>query len=466
MRQRMERKSTGLRGVSLTYAMAVFFLLNALVLNGALWLISPEGYKEVVLQHSSAVLRGEGLDDSWGIMSEALDYAQAPHATPLYAEIFFNRHIKFQYPPTALLAVSAMRDIDPDRIRTNEVYAGPWPTIDVAVSWMFMVLMALATALLLEVRLRELYPAERWWSTTVPRGIMVAAFTLTFYPVVKAFTLGQIQVWINALFAVALLAWMLGWKASSGVAIGLICLIKPHYGLFLVWAAVRGEWRFVVGCVAVGCLGLAVSLAAFGLTDHLDYLTVLLYMFQRGETFYPNQSINGLLNRLMSLRQPELYGNLEFFIERYAPFNVWIYGLTVATSLALLLAAIVRRRHDSADRVLDFCAMGLSATVASPIAWEHHYGILLPIFSVLLPSTLRDRRQLMVLIGSYVLASNFLPTTQLLAGSVLNVAQSYLLAAVLAILWLLYRQRIPERVRITTADIYQPIANQGRLPQN
>src|SRR5262249_13129216 len=66
--------------------------------------------------------------------------------------------------------------------------------------------------------------------------------------------------------------------------------------------------------------------------------------------------------------------------ERYAPFNIWIYSLTVATSLALLLAAIVPRRHDSADRLLDFCTMGLSATVASPIAWEHHCGILLPIF--------------------------------------------------------------------------------------
>src|SRR5262249_58972314 len=120
-------------------------------------------------------------------------------------------------------------------------------------------------------------------STTVPRGIIVTAFTLTFYPVVKAFTLGQIQVWINALFALALLAWMLGLKASS-------------------------------------------------------------------------------------------------------------------------------------DRVLDFCTMGLSATVASPIAWEHHYGILLPIFSVLLLSTLRDRRQFMVLIVSYVFAANFLPAAQLMSG--------------------------------------------------
>jgi hypothetical protein len=171
-------------------------------------------------------------------------------------------------------------------------------------------------------------------------------------------------------------------------------------------------------------------------------------MFQRGETFYPNQSVNGLLNRLMSIRQPELYGNLEFFIDRYAPFNIWIYGLTVASSLAILAAAIiVPRQREGGDAAFDFCIMGLSTTVASPIAWEHHYGILLPIFFALLPSTLRDGRQLTLLIGSCVLASNFLPATQLLAGSVLNVLQSYLLAAVFAVLWLLYRQRAPERMR-------------------
>ena len=461
MRQRIERESGRLHA-SLTCAMALFLLLNAFVLNGALWLFSPEGYKDTVLQHSVAVLRGDGLDDSWGIMSEALDYAQTPHATPLYSEIFFNRHVKFQYPPTALLAILGMRLVDKDRVRTNEFYAGPWPTLDVATSWIFLGLMALATAAVLELRLTELYPAEPWRNWMVLRSIIVAGFTLTFYPVVKAFTLGQIQVWINALFALALLAWMLGWKASSGVAIGLICLIKPHYGLFLVWAAIRGEWRFVIGCVSAGCLGLAASLAAFGLADHLDYLSVLLYMFQRGETFYPNQSVNGLLNRLMSIRQPELYGNLEFFIERYAPFNVWIYGLTVASSLAILAAAIVPRHREGRDPVLDFCIMGLSTTLASPIAWEHHYGILLPIFFALLPSILRDRHQLTLWIASYVLACNFLPVTQLFAGSILNVLQSYLLAAVLAVLWLLYRRRIPEGARVARFADATPVAEACR----
>src|SRR5262245_65878802 len=105
---------------SLTRALAIFLALNAFVLSGLLWLVAPAGevgnppvrIKETVLNHTWDVLHGRGGDDSWGIISAALDYAQKPHATPLYTEIFFNRHIKFQYPPTALFASSCMRLID------------------------------------------------------------------------------------------------------------------------------------------------------------------------------------------------------------------------------------------------------------------------------------------------------------------------------------------------------------------
>ena len=68
-------------------------------------------------------------------------------------------------------------------------------------------------------------------------------------PMVKAFSLGQIQVWINGLFAIVLLCLGTDRKATSGVLMGLICLIKPHYGLFVLWALLRKEWRFIIACV-------------------------------------------------------------------------------------------------------------------------------------------------------------------------------------------------------------------------
>ena len=434
-------QSSRVDGLSLTRSLALFLLANALVLNGALWLLAPSGYNETVLQHSWQVLAGEGMDDSWGIMSQVLDYAQAPHSTPLYTEIFFNRHIKFQYSPASLFAISLMRMFGEGRIRVNEVYNGPWPPMDIVFSSIFIALTTVATALILELQLRRTYPQTEWHKTTALRGMLVVGFALTFYPIVKAFTLGQIQVWINAMFALAVLAWMLGWRASSGILIGLVSLIKPHYSLFLIWGALRGEWRFVIAVVATGCVGLAASVAAFGLADNLDYLSVLLYMFQRGETFYPNQSINGLLNRLIGIHQPEQSGNLEFFIDRYAPFNIWIYGLSMAATVVILLTALIPRPGHGEKRVLDFCTMGLSAVMASPIAWEHHYGVLLPIFALLLVGALESRRQIIALGICYVLASNYFPITQLLAGSLLNIGQSYVLAAALVVLALLYRQQ-------------------------
>ena len=101
-----------------------------------------------------------------------------------------------------------------------------------------------------------------------------------------------------------------------------------------------------------------------------------------------------------------------------------------------------RRGNDGdPDRTVDFCTMALSITIASPIAWEHHYGILLPIFAVLLASSLGSRTRLVLIAVSYVVISNFFPATNMLAFTILNVAQSYLLFAALMVLLLLHTAR-------------------------
>ena len=253
----------------------------------------------------------------------------------------------------------------------------------------------------------------------------------------KAYTLGQIQVWLNSLFALALLMWVMGRNAISGVLIGLICLIKPHFALFLIWALVRREWSFVVAFAVTACIGLAASVATFGWANHIDYLRALSYMAERGEAYYPNQSVNGLLNRLMSVSDPEHFNNLVFNINKFPPYNPWVYSATLISSSVILLAAIVWRSKPE-DRVFDFCRMAISLTMASPIAWEHHYGILLPIFAIMVPSAIADRARMIWLMTSYVLVSTFIPATNLLALSFWNVGQSYLLVGAFILLALLY----------------------------
>jgi hypothetical protein len=253
----------------------------------------------------------------------------------------------------------------------------------------------------------------------------------------------------------------MGRKTASGILTGIVCLIKPHYALFVLWALLRKEWRFASACIATGCAGLIASIVVFGWNNHFDYLPVLSYLAERGETYYPNHSVNGLLNRLMSIADPNLYRNLDWGDGSFPPFNRWVYWPTTISSAAILLIAILRRnRGRDPDRMIDFCTMAVSCTVASPIAWEHHYGILFPVYAVLLVSLLRSPARLWWLVVSYVLASNYFIATQLLAPTAWNVLQSYLLVAAGILLVLLH---LPPPARATTLA-GSPISPDPRAP--
>src|SRR5262249_14958558 len=126
----------------------------------------------------------------------------------------------------------------------------------------------------------------------------------------------------------------------------------------------------------------------------------------------------------------------------FPPFSPLVYGGTLVASIVLLSAALFRRGNEGdSDRTFDFCTMALSITIASPIAWDNHYGTIFTIPAVMFESVIGNGRRLLLLIGSYVLISNYIPVTTLLADTFFNVAQSYLLAAAVTVLVLLHTTR-------------------------
>jgi alpha-1,2-mannosyltransferase len=437
------RTAPHLRARSVTYGLGLLLVAVA-ALNAVLWLALPAPYNQTVLHHAWDVLHGRSADDSWAVMLSAVDYLRAPGPDPVYSELFFKRGQRFQYPPSSLFTLEGMlRLVGADYVRTNKHAIYQTLTLNDALGWAFIALTAAVSAALLQMSLRQARVTDDTRVLFVARCAIVLGLTLTFYPVVKAYTLGQIQVWINGTFALALLLWARGTTAPAGFLLGAVALVKPHFGLFLLWAVLRRAWPFAIAFALTVAIGLAVSIAVYGIANHLDYVRVLRVLSQNGEVYYPNQSVNGLLNRWMALVDPNAYDSLNF--KSLPPFNAWVYGGTLVASVFFLSVGLIRRAADDSahQRVLDFCTMALCLTLASPIAWEHHFGITLPMFAVLLATA--DRRYLPWLALSYILIATFLPITNLLAHTAGNIAQSTLLAGALILLAILFttRRRAP-----------------------
>ncbi|WP_157267461.1 glycosyltransferase family 87 protein [Azohydromonas aeria] len=400
-------------------------------------------------------LRGHATDDSWRHMRQAYAVLRGPRDDPAYQEIFFDQKIKFQYLLTSLLPFYFAEKLG--------IFLGN-RTLNF-VSGICVVLQILAVAQVAVMAFRRRVAAGA--GALVPQGpawgvwAVAAVAALLFYPQLKAYSLGQVQAWLNAWFALACLAWMLNRPFAAGMLVALVCLFKPQFALFLPWALLRRQWHFVAGWCAVAFTGAAMSLAFFGWRDNLDYLSVLSFMSRHGEAYYPNQSVNGLLNRLLGNGDSTQWESGGF-----PPYHAVVHAATILTSALLVGFCLFHKFRAANFSVVDVLIAALSFTMASPIAWEHHYGGLVVAFPVLALLLLewsqpRERRMLLALLAvSWLLCSRFWPSAQELAPTWANPLQSYLFFGFLALLWLMYR------VRDFAADrLGQTPATAGRRPQ-
>jgi alpha-1,2-mannosyltransferase len=406
--------------------LVLFLFFSAIVINSAIYVISPEGFNNITLIHTWDTINIRNFhNDSWRVMRQSLEYLMGHSPlgenTPVYSKIFFEIGRKFQYPLSSLIPFYMLQN-----------------HLDLASS-IFFISMTIALTLISEIFWREQGLPVGGKLNIGLRAVLVVFASFTFYPLVKAFTLGQIQVWLNSLFAFSVLAWICGRKGAAGVLLGLFVLVKPHFGLFLLWGALRREWRFVAACAAVCIAGLGASLIAFGWKNNLDYIRVLSYISSVPESFYPNNSLGALLNRFIGRGQPDIYDNINphhFF----PPYTAWVHAVSTLGALLILIPALfIRTSAPDQHGVFGYCLMAVSCVVASPIAWEHHYGVLLPVFIIVYIRLLAAGGQGIAVLGVlYVLASNHLQVLNLLADTSFNFLQSYLWFAALGLLLFLY----------------------------
>ncbi len=374
-------------------------------------------------------------EDSLNTMYPAIQLLVADRRAPVYRTIFFQGHIKFQYSAASLLPYYALA-------RAGFSYHA-LARISRLFTWSAVWGVLFLTSVIV-LRVMGLNPWERESRRRNALLIVAVGLAVLFFgPLVFAFDLGQIQTLLTLGFTTAFYCWMTGREKTAGALIGAMVLVKPQYGLFLLWALLRKRYGAAVACAACVAVGILISCIVFGLQTNLDYIAVLRSIGARGEGFVSNQSMNGLLNRLLFNGD-----NLRWDDFSYAPFNPIVYAGTLISSLALIGTALFFRWGDRRGRTADFAAILLAATAASPIAWDHHYGILAPILAWMWfgdyawRSCRRDR--VLVALAFLLTANYFLPALALAYVPVANVLESYMYFGALLALFLLFQSRVEE----------------------
>ena len=374
-------------------------------------------------------------DDSWAPMHRALQVLGGAKRDVLYETLFFGDGVRFQYPPSSLLPLDLL----------TRMGLGNDGELD-GINYVLFLIDALGMAFLAHLFASRLplplsSAGEIQAQFAMPNVAFVATFL--FCPVIQAVVLGQIQVWIDLLFTLACIAWVYGRRALPGAIIGVCCAIKPQFSLLLLWAFVWREWMFATGFLVVAVPITVLAVIAYGLHNNIAYFHVLSFLSRHGESFYSNNSINGIINRYL-----QNGSNLRWEPFQFVPFNPVVYAGTICASVlsvaAIITPALLRR--GKAPTIFDFGAATLLSVMGSPIAWDHHYGVMLPLYVCLVlailsePASQSRNWRLAALAFSWLLSANLLSFTFLLADTHLNVLQSNLFFGGLVLLPLLFIQ--------------------------
>jgi alpha-1,2-mannosyltransferase len=371
--------------------------------------------------------------DSWLPMMKSLDYFRDHPALPIYDAKLYDTLIYSLASELPLVAMRKLGASDATMLRTLAI--GSWLAV-----WGVAGVSLATGGWLLRRRGAEL---------TWPAVMAVVLACLGCYPLLKGYSLGNAQTFLSFGFAVLLLLWTTGRERAAGVVVALLAAVKPQFILLFVWMLVRKRWGAAWAFLATGVVLIAMSVAVFGWHNNVDYIGVLAGLSHKAQSHYANQSMFGTINRMIFNGE-----NIGYTPYVYTPYIAWVYRVTVITSVLLVLLVLLYPWRRMRGSTADLAAMGIVSVAASPMAWEHHYGIVFAIAAwAWFAHACWMRERPWVLGLAVFLCSNYLAAFNLLSGKPgWNVLQSYLyFGALLLMGWLMHLARVPDDADRVTA---------------
>jgi alpha-1,2-mannosyltransferase len=408
----------------------LFFVLSIIVVTvfgvAALFRLTSIPTPGTIAQQVTMFARVQQGTDSWEPMLKSLDYFRAHPESPIYQAKLYDTLI---YSLVSLLPLALLERLGITGESMFRLLA--WS------SWLAVWLVGGISALLAS-KLLALRDAKLSVTSTV--ALFIAC--IFFYPLLKGYTLGNAQTFLTLGFTLLIYLWSMGKEKSSGIVVAALAMVKPQYILILLWMAVRKRWGAFWSGILFAAAMFSISIMVFGWRNNLDYLPVLAGLSHKAQAHYANQSMFGTLNRLIFNGE-----NLSYHPYVYTSYVPWIYYATVATSLLLAGLALFYPWGKFRGSTPDIANMGIVSVVASPMAWEHHYGIVFPVFVWLwFRYGCWEQRPTWLLGVSFFLCSTWLSVTTLLASKpIFNVLQSYIYFGALLLMFLLYRLPWAER---------------------
>lgn len=415
--------------------LVLFVIVSLFLANVAQWALcgiaglgSPGGIKPFFLQFAHM----RQWTDSWLPMLKSLDYFHAHPNEPIYYAHLYDTLI---YPLASLLPLAALEKLglsEPAILR-----------ILVITSWLAVLGVAAVSLWMGQRLLRRRGAALDWQS------ILAVTFAcLGCYPLIKGYALGNAQTFLSLLFVVLLLLWTTGCERSAGVVAALLAFVKPQYGLLWIWMIVRRRWNAATAFLVCAAILIALSTIVFGWHNNLDYIHVLSGLSRKAQSHYANQSMFGTLNRMIGNGE-----NISYTPHLYTPYIPWVYHVTLITGIVLIGGALLFPWGKLRGSTADLAATGLASVASSPMAWEHHYGIVFAIAAWVWFAYGCWQRKLpwMLALASF-LTLNALTSTNFLAPHLgWNVLQSYLYFGALLMLFVLMKL-----ARNVTNDVAEP----------
>jgi alpha-1,2-mannosyltransferase len=289
------------------------------------------------------------------------------HGTSLYGSPIVD-HLGFTYPPFAALLLAPLGWV-------------PWSVDKLAVTGLNILLLvwSVRRALLLagpEASDRELVVAfspGRAWS----RAAGIAAAALWLEPINVALGYGQTDLLIMALVVFDLSR--ADQARTKGVAIGVAAAVKLTPLLFIAYLLFSWRRR-AAGVAALSFIAsIAVSFLAAPRDASAYWFHKIFQTARIGNPMTPmNQSLHGAIVRLTGTFHPA--GGWEL--------------LVVVVAVGGLALAVRASRHG--DEAYGFSLAALSALLASPISWSHHWTLAVPALVLLVRRAYTQRSHLLV----------------------------------------------------------------------